>query len=966
MGKGGGGSAPTTQTAYNTNVPEYAKPYVTNMLEATQQQLFNVDSGGGISGFKPYKPYSSDVNNYVAGFSPLQQQAQQGTANLQLPGQFNAATALTGQAALGSLGAADQSGGLQQQALGYGQAGAQYGGAGAQYGGAGAQQAQQAAASTAAQAGMYGGLGSQAGQQAANLSNLYGGMGSQAGQQAAGQSALYGGLGAQSGERYAGQSLGYGGMGANLGLQAAGAGGQYAQQATSPAAMQAYMNPYVQSSLAPQLAEIQRQADITGTQQRSGAAKSGAFGGSREALMSAENQRAAQMAKQQAIGQGYDKAFQQAQQAQQYGAGLNLQGLQAGMQGTAQGMQGVGQAGQQALAGYGMGLQGAGQAGSQAMQGYGMGLQGAGQAGSQAMQGYGMGLQGVGAQQAAANLGLAGTAQGMQGAGLGMQGAQAGQQGVQGAIGAGQYGLQGLGQAGQMGAQLAGIGGQQLAAQQGILSAQNQMGAQMQAQEQTKINQAIQDYATQQQYPMMQLGLMSNMLRGLPMQATNVQSYQAQAPVAQQAAGLLGAYNAYSGGRKAGGVIKGYKEGGVTRGIPGYKSGVLVGLEDDIGDISQMDSYAPPMQRQLPKLAQQTASPGLKQMIGAQQAEDAMGQQMAGVAAAPTGGLGMNMATGGIVPRFAGEESSLVTEPPGTPKEYGGIQSPYASADDVFAQRQSLEDRALAARTERLTPAQKKARERIAERLSSLDLETSDARRMNKALAFLEAGSTVGGLGAAAIAGGKKYMLGEAEIKKNYNNMQDNLIKAQAEQDTAASLQAAGDAKGAFEHAKDAANFKQKAKENEDTLAFNREKLTSEENIARLKRENDIRVANIQKTVTPTERERILKALEGKTEAEKKVILDNVQSVSSALNTTDDVAKVRADAAIVGEAYKLVQPGGSNSKEYRAAQKAGTGDAYMQTLIETLRKQQAGGSPTATTAPAANKGKVDLNHPLLS
>jgi len=566
LGGDSGGGQPTQSTSYNTNLPEYAKPYVTNMLESTQRQLFNVDDGGGITGFKPYKPYSSDVNNYTAGFSPMQQQAQRGTANLQVPGQYQAATNLTNQAAAGSLAASNQASGLQNQALGYGQAGAAYGGAGAQYGGAGAEQAQQAAALTGAQAGMYGGLGSQAGQRAADLSNLYGGLGAQSGQTAAGQSALYGGLGAQSGERYAGQSLGYGGMGAGLGLQAAGVGNQYAQQATSPAAMQAYMNPYVQSSLAPQLAEIQRQADITGTQQRSGAAKSGAFGGSREALMSAENQRAAQMAKQQAIGQGYDKAFQQAQQAQQYGANLGLQGLQAGMQGTAQGMQGVGQAGSQALAGYGMGLQGANQAGNQAMQGYGMGLQGAGQAGTQAMQGYGMGLQGVGAQQAAANLALQGTAQGMQGAGLGMQGAQAGQQGVQGAIGAGQYGLQGLGQAGQMANQLAGIGGQQLAAQQGIYSAQNAMGAQQQALEQQKINQAIQDYATQQQYPLMQLGFMSNMLRGLPMQATTTQAYQAQPSALNQGLGVLaGAAGAKQAGLfREGGTIKGLAQGGVT------------------------------------------------------------------------------------------------------------------------------------------------------------------------------------------------------------------------------------------------------------------------------------------------------------------------------------------------------------------------------------------------------------------
>ena len=591
---GGGGSSapagPSQSTVTNTNIPEYAQPYVETMLGATQQQLFNTsknaDGTTQVTGIKPYTPYGLNqatgqayspqemagnmqvAQNAIAGFTPLQQQAQQGIANLQLPSQYGAASNLTGQAALGSLGAADQSGGFQNQALGYGQAGSQYGSAGAQYGSAGAEQAQRAAMQTARQAGMYGAQGAGAGQQAAGLSNLYGGLGSQAGQTAAGQSNLYGGLGALSGQQYAGQSLGYGGMGAGLGAQAAGAGSQYAQQATSPAALQTYMNPYVQASLEPQLAEIQRQADISGTQQRSGAAKSGAFGGSREALMSSENQRAAQIAKQQAIGQGYDKAFQQAQQAQQYGANLGLQGLQAGMQGTAQGLQGVGQAGQQALAGYGMGLQGAQQAGSQAMQGYGMGLQGAGQAGTQAMQGAQTGLQGVGAQQAAANLGLQGTAQGMQGAGMGMQGAQAGLQGVQGAIGAGQYGLQGLGQAGQMANQLAGIGGQQLQAQQGIYGLQGQVGSQQQQQQQNVINQAIQNYAVSQQYPQQQLAFMNAQLRGLPLQSGSTQMYQAAPNPVSQIAGLgatgLGAYGAMGGFKgKKGGVVK-MAQGGVS------------------------------------------------------------------------------------------------------------------------------------------------------------------------------------------------------------------------------------------------------------------------------------------------------------------------------------------------------------------------------------------------------------------
>lgn len=143
-------------------------------------------------------------------------------------------------------------------------------------------------------------------------------------------------------------SLGYGAM-------AAGAGNQYARQATNPAASQAYMNPYLQASLQPALQEVQRQYDITGTQQMGNAARSGAFGGSREALMASENQRNKNLAMNQMIGQGYNTAFDKAQQSQQFGATLGLQGLQAGQQGV-QGAVGAGQ----------YGLAGLGQAGASA------------------------------------------------------------------------------------------------------------------------------------------------------------------------------------------------------------------------------------------------------------------------------------------------------------------------------------------------------------------------------------------------------------------------------------------------------------------------------------------------------------------------------------------------------------------------------------------------------------------------
>ena len=63
---GGGGGQPTQTTAYNTNIPEYAKPYVMNMLGAGQNQLFTTTPGttdpvtgettpGEITGFRPYQ-----------------------------------------------------------------------------------------------------------------------------------------------------------------------------------------------------------------------------------------------------------------------------------------------------------------------------------------------------------------------------------------------------------------------------------------------------------------------------------------------------------------------------------------------------------------------------------------------------------------------------------------------------------------------------------------------------------------------------------------------------------------------------------------------------------------------------------------------------------------------------------------------------------------------------------------------
>ena len=83
MGKGSGGGGQTTSTVTNSNIPEYARPYVENMLGATQKQIFKGDDG-----FQPYKAYSGtydkqgnqtsyDPSKSVAGFQPLQERAMQ-------------------------------------------------------------------------------------------------------------------------------------------------------------------------------------------------------------------------------------------------------------------------------------------------------------------------------------------------------------------------------------------------------------------------------------------------------------------------------------------------------------------------------------------------------------------------------------------------------------------------------------------------------------------------------------------------------------------------------------------------------------------------------------------------------------------------------------------------------------------------------------------------------------------------
>ena len=90
--------------------------------------------------------------------------------------------------------------------------------------------------------------------------------------------------------------------------------GAYTPGTFDAAAAQKYMNPYLQASLDPQLAEARRQSQITQMGNNAQAVKAGAFGGSRGALMNTETQRNLGSNLANITGAGYNTAFTNAQQ----------------------------------------------------------------------------------------------------------------------------------------------------------------------------------------------------------------------------------------------------------------------------------------------------------------------------------------------------------------------------------------------------------------------------------------------------------------------------------------------------------------------------------------------------------------------------------------------------------------------------------------------------------------------------
>ena len=80
------------------------------------------------------------------------------------------------------------------------------------------------------------------------------------------------------------------------------------------AAANKYMNPYLQASLNPQLAEARRQSEITQLGNAGRATQAGAFGGGRQAIMDAESQRSLGANLANITGTGYNTAYDKAQQ----------------------------------------------------------------------------------------------------------------------------------------------------------------------------------------------------------------------------------------------------------------------------------------------------------------------------------------------------------------------------------------------------------------------------------------------------------------------------------------------------------------------------------------------------------------------------------------------------------------------------------------------------------------------------
>jgi hypothetical protein len=338
---------------------------------------------------------------------------------------------------------------------------------------------------------------------------------------------------------------------------------------TTPGMASAYMNPYLQSSLAPQMALLGQQQGAQNQVNAAQATQAGAFGNSRFGVQNAQQNQANQLAMSNLVGQGYNQAYNTAQGQFNTEQGMGLQAQQANQSAALQ----AGLANQNM--GYNTALQNAQlaqqqQLANQSLQGqYGLTQGQFNQAANLANQqtnlqaqlanqnmGYNVGNTNLQAMLGVQNLGAG---QNMQ-AQLANQGANqsaANLNAQQGQFGA-NFGLQGLNTALQSANTLGTLGNNQYNQNLGIIGLQNQLGGQQQQQVQNQMNVDQQNALNAQNFPYQQMNFMSNLIRGLPMTQQSASIYQAPPSTLSQVAGLgltaagLGAFRSNA----KGGAIK--------------------------------------------------------------------------------------------------------------------------------------------------------------------------------------------------------------------------------------------------------------------------------------------------------------------------------------------------------------------------------------------------------------------------
>jgi len=283
-GGGGGGSQTSTGTTYTSNIPEYAKPFFEEAMKQGAKEVFTTDASGNVTGIKPVTPYQGQR---VETFTPEQLALQQQIAGLQTPGQFNLASQGLNTAL--SQGLTRSQTGLNK-ALGYDPS-----------------------------------VISSQNIAAPNLMNY--------------QMSGVNNITAPALQQY-GMNAAQMAYDPRLTQYQMGPAQNVASQNFGQGAADYYMSPYIQAAINPALREARLQGDLQKQAGMTGAIGRGTFGGARQALLQAEQERGTQRTMADIQSTGMEKAYQNAQaqfkayQARQLQAQLANQqaGLTTGQQ----------------------------------------------------------------------------------------------------------------------------------------------------------------------------------------------------------------------------------------------------------------------------------------------------------------------------------------------------------------------------------------------------------------------------------------------------------------------------------------------------------------------------------------------------------------------------------------------------------------------------------------------------------